>query len=70
MIKPYSFKSFWLSFIILNLIIFVMVTLTQNLDLAYGILLIGIFYFYNRGYKTAQNQHKYEDKTNKGEWEK
>lgn len=54
----YSFKGFWLPFIILNLIALVMTTLMKSMDGAFGILYIGIFYFYNRGYRNAQINHR------------
>lgn len=56
--SPYSFRNFWLPFIIMNIVIILVVTLTQTMDTGLGILYLSIFYFYNRGRKNAQEQYR------------
>ncbi len=58
---PYSFRNFWLPFIIMNIVIILVGILTQTMDTGFGILYISIFYFYNRGYKNGQKQYGLED---------
>ena len=51
---PYSFKNFWLPFIVVNLIMVVITMLVGDTDPAFGVLFFSVFYFYNRGYKNGQ----------------
>ena len=50
----YRFKNFWVPFIIMFAIILGVIMLAGDTGPAFGVLLIGIFYFYNRGYKNGK----------------
>lgn len=52
--KPYSFKNFWIPFIIFNLIIFALLFVMPDADYIYTMFIVASFYFYNRGMKVAK----------------
>lgn len=52
----YSLKNFWVPFIVMLVIMIVVSIVSGTTDPAFGVMLIGIFYFYNRGVKVSKKE--------------